>query len=83
MRREQRLTVGKAEGMRSLLIPRHRWKDNIRKDLREIGWEVLDLTHLSQDRDQWPALVNTVMNFRFPQKADNFVTDPWSCYYYY
>jgi hypothetical protein len=36
---------------------------NIRMDFREIGWEGVDWMHLSQDRDQWRALVNTVMNF--------------------
>jgi hypothetical protein len=46
--------------------PRHRWYDNIRMDLREIGWEVVDWTHVTQDRDQWQALVNTVMNLQVP-----------------
>jgi hypothetical protein len=35
-------------------------------ELKEIGWEVLDLIHLSQDKDQWKALVNTVMNLPVP-----------------
>jgi hypothetical protein len=35
-------------------------------DLTEIGWEGVDCMHLDQDGDQWQALVNTVMNFRFP-----------------
>jgi len=44
-------------------------------DLWEIGWEGVDWLHLSQDRDQWQALVNTVMNFWVPkQKAVNFFT---------
>jgi hypothetical protein len=37
---------------------------NIGMDLREIGWEVVDWMHLAQDRDQWRAVVNTVMNLR-------------------
>jgi hypothetical protein len=43
---------------------RRTWEDNIKMDLREIGWEVVDWMHLAQDRDQWQALVNTVMNLR-------------------
>jgi hypothetical protein len=35
-------------------------------DLREIGWEDMDSIDLAQDRDQWRALVNTVMNLRVP-----------------
>jgi hypothetical protein len=41
-------------------------KNNIRKDLREIGWGGMDWIDLAQGRDQWRALVNTVMNFRVP-----------------
>jgi hypothetical protein len=44
--------------------PRRRWEDNIGMDLREIGWEGVDWIHLAQDRDQWRAVVNTVMNHR-------------------
>jgi hypothetical protein len=40
-------------------------------DLTEIQWEVVDWIHLAQDRDQWSALVNTAMNFRFPSKVEN------------
>jgi hypothetical protein len=40
--------------------------DNIKIDLREIGFGDADWIHLAQDRDRWPALVNTVMNFRVP-----------------
>jgi hypothetical protein len=43
-----------------------RWEDNIRTDLREAGREVVDWMHLAQDRAQWLALVNTVMNLRVP-----------------
>jgi hypothetical protein len=45
--------------------PRRRWVDNIKMDLREIGWDVMDWIDLVQNRDQ-RALVNTVMNFRVP-----------------
>jgi hypothetical protein len=43
-----------------------RLEDNIKMDLREIGWEVVDWMHLAQVRDQWWDLVNTVMNLRVP-----------------
>jgi hypothetical protein len=42
--------------------------------LREVGWEGVDWIHLSQDRDQWGAVVNTVMNIWVPRKAGNFLT---------
>jgi hypothetical protein len=44
----------------------HRWVDNIKMDLREKGWDGRDWIKLAQDRDQWRALVNTVMNLRVP-----------------
>jgi hypothetical protein len=50
-------TTGKARG---------RWVDNIKMDLREIGWDSLDWTDMGQDRYQWRALVNTVLNLRVP-----------------
>jgi hypothetical protein len=58
--------VGKPEEKRPLGRPRCRWVDNIKMDRREIEWDGIDWIDLSQDRDQWRALVNTVMNFRFP-----------------
>jgi hypothetical protein len=61
-----RILVGKPEGKRPLARPRRRWVDNIKIDLREIGWDGVDWVDLSQDRDQWRALVNTVMNLRVP-----------------
>jgi len=45
--------VGKPEGKRPLRRPKHRWEDNIRLDLREIGWEGVGWMHLAQDSDQW------------------------------
>jgi hypothetical protein len=61
-----RILVGKPEGKRQLGRPRRKWLDNIKVDLREIGWDCMDWIDLAQDRDQWRALVNTVMNFRVP-----------------
>jgi hypothetical protein len=60
------ILVGKPEGKRPLRRPNHMWMDNIKMDLREIGWDVTDWIHLAQDRDQWRALVNTVMNLLVP-----------------
>jgi hypothetical protein len=59
-----RILMGKPEGKRPLGIPRRRWEDNIRMDLREIGWGGMDWIDLAQDRDQLRALVNTVMNLQ-------------------
>jgi hypothetical protein len=58
--------VGKPEGKRPLGRPRRRLVDNIKIDLGEIGWDGRDWNELAQDRDQWRALVNTVMNLRVP-----------------
>jgi hypothetical protein len=65
-RNAYRILVGKPEGKRPLGRPRRRWEDNIKMDLREIGWGGTDWIDLAQDRDQWRALVNTVMNIRVP-----------------
>jgi hypothetical protein len=54
--------VGKPEGKRPLGRPRYKWDDNIEKDLREIGWGAVDRINLAQDRNQWRAVVNTVMD---------------------
>jgi hypothetical protein len=58
--------VGNPEGKRPLDRPRRRWEDNIRMDLREIGWGGMDWIDLAQDRDQWRTLGNTVMNLGVP-----------------
>jgi hypothetical protein len=58
--------VGKPEGKRPLGRPKHRWIDNIKMDLREIGWAGMDRIDLAQDRDQMRVLVNMVMNLRVP-----------------
>jgi hypothetical protein len=56
--------VGKPERRRSLGRPRHRWLDNIRMDLVDVGWDDVDWIGLSQDRGRWTALVNSVLNLR-------------------
>jgi hypothetical protein len=65
-RNAYRVLVGKPEGKRPLGKPRRRWVDNIKTDLREMGWSGLDWMDMAQDRDQWRALVNTVLNLRVP-----------------
>jgi hypothetical protein len=65
-RNSYRILVGKPEGKEPLGRPTRRWEDNIKMDRRDIGWGGMDLIDLSQDRDQWRALVNTAMNFRVP-----------------
>jgi hypothetical protein len=61
-----RISVGKPEGKRPLGRPRRRWMNNIKMNLREIGWDGMDWIDLAQHKDQWRVLVNTVMNLRFP-----------------
>jgi hypothetical protein len=56
------ILMGKLEGKKALGSTRRMWVDNIKRDLREIGWDGMDWINLAQDRDQWRALVNTVMN---------------------
>jgi hypothetical protein len=65
-RKAYRILVQKPEGKRSLRRPRRRWMDNIKIDLREIGWDGMDWVDLAWDMDQWRALVNTVMSLRMP-----------------
>jgi hypothetical protein len=61
-----RILVGKPEEKRPLGRPRRWWVDNIKMDLREIEWVGVDSIDMAQDRDQWRALVNTVLNLRGP-----------------
>jgi hypothetical protein len=59
-----KILIGNPEGKRPLGRPRRRWVDNIKMYLRDIGWDGIGCIDLVQDRDQWRALVNTVMNLR-------------------
>jgi hypothetical protein len=61
-----RVVVGKLEGKRSLGRPRRRWEDNIKRHLRETGIDGANWIRLAQDRVQWWAFMNTVMNLRVP-----------------
>jgi hypothetical protein len=65
-RNAYRLLLGKPEERRPLGRLRRRWLDNIRMDLVEVGWGDVDWICLAQDRDKWRALVNAVLNLRFP-----------------
>jgi hypothetical protein len=66
MRNAYKILVGKPEGKRPLGRIRHRWKDNIKMNLREIGFGGVDWIHMAQKRDRWRAPLSTVMNLRVP-----------------
>jgi hypothetical protein len=63
-RHAYRILVGKPGGKRPLGSPRRKWEDNIEMGLREIEWDGMDWIDLAEDKDQWRALINTVMNLR-------------------
>jgi hypothetical protein len=58
--------VGKPEGKSLLGRPRRRWVDNIKMNLREIGWDDMDWIDMTPDREKWRTLLNAVMNLRVP-----------------
>jgi hypothetical protein len=64
------------EGKRILERPRHRWKDNIKMNIKGIAFEDMDCIYLAQDRVKWHAVVGTVMNYRFHKCINdgNFLT---------
>jgi hypothetical protein len=65
---------GKPEGKRPPGRPRRRWGDNIIMDLIEIRWCGMNWIDLAQDRDQWKALINSVMNFRVLLNVGKFLS---------
>jgi hypothetical protein len=65
-RNSHRLLMGKPEGKRPPGRSIRRWVDNIRMDLREVGWSDVDWIGLAQDRNRWRALVSSVLNLRVP-----------------
>jgi hypothetical protein len=65
VRNAYKILVGKAEGKRLLGRPRRGWED-VRIGFREIVWAVVEWSHLAENRKQWRAFVNTVMNLRVP-----------------
>jgi len=69
-----RVLVGKPEGKRPFGRPRHRWEDNIKIDLQEVGCESMDWIELAEDRDRWRELVSVVTNLWVPQNVGNFLT---------
>ena len=61
-----RVLVGKPAEKRPLGRPRHRWEDNIKLDLQEVGCGGMDWIKLAQDSDRWQTLENAGMNLRVP-----------------
>jgi hypothetical protein len=61
-----RILVGKPEGKKQLGRSKRRWAVSIKMDLGEIEWDDTDWIDLAEDRDQWKALVNTVISLRVP-----------------
>ena len=60
-----RVLVGKPKGKRPLGRPRHRWEDNIKMDIQEVGWG-MDWIDLAQDRDRWRAVLSAVIDLWVP-----------------
>ena len=67
-----RVLVGKPEGKTPLERPRHRWEDNIKMDLQEVGCECMDWIKVGEERDRWRALVNAIINLWVPYNCEEF-----------
>jgi hypothetical protein len=63
-RKMYKVLVRKPEGKRPLRRLRCRWKDRLKMDIGETGWEGVEWIHLAQDRDRWQVLVNTWLNLQ-------------------
>ncbi|KAJ4438741.1 hypothetical protein ANN_14692 [Periplaneta americana] len=74
-RKGYRVLVGRPEGKIPLERPRRRWEDNVKMDLREVGYDDRDWINLAQDRDQWRAYVRAAMNLRVPWKPYILLAD--------
>jgi hypothetical protein len=73
-RNAYRILVEKSEGKSQLGSLRRRWVKNIKMDLTEIEWDGVDYINMAQDRNQWRALVNTVLKFRVLLNAGKFLS---------
>jgi hypothetical protein len=73
-RNAYRMLVGMPYGKRPLKRPRRKWVDNIKTNLKEIGWNGMDWIDLAHNRNQWRALVNTVMNLRVARRVERFLS---------
>ena len=65
-RSASKILTGKPTGKRSLGMPRRRWEDNIRMDLKKIGINAGNWVDSAQDRNYWRALVKAALNLRVP-----------------
>jgi hypothetical protein len=73
-RNPYRILAGNPERTSPLGRPRSRWVDNIKMDLREIGWGGVNCIDLARDRSQWRAFAITVMNLRVLENIDKFLS---------
>jgi hypothetical protein len=73
-RNAYRLLMGKPDGKRLLRRPRHKWVENIKMNLGEIEWGVIEWIGLHQDMNKWRALVDSVMNLQVSKNAGKFST---------
>jgi hypothetical protein len=69
-----KILVGKTEGKISLGRSRHKWKEDVKINSKETGYENVDRICLAQDRDRWRAVLNTIMDLQVGQRAGNFLT---------
>jgi hypothetical protein len=68
-----RILVVTLQGTRAFGRPRRRWKDNVKTNLREIGWGGMDWIDMDHDGNRWKALVNMVMNLWVPEDVGKFL----------